>query len=109
MASVGCLFLGSQAAVQRGRRIFESLHKAILARVSFIPPNFSIFLFNIQWDNVYGRTSDEILSMIQAVTIGQTFAMLSGVRLLTYMGFKGSKSLTRMRDILRYLICFMVP
>jgi hypothetical protein len=34
MASVGCLFLGSQAAVQRGRRIFETLNKAILTSVS---------------------------------------------------------------------------
>jgi hypothetical protein len=34
MASVGCLFLGSQAAVQRGRRIFETLNKVILTSVS---------------------------------------------------------------------------
>jgi hypothetical protein len=34
MASVGCLFLGSQAAVQRGRQIFETLNKVILTSVS---------------------------------------------------------------------------
>jgi Fungal specific transcription factor domain len=36
MASIGCLFLGSHAAVQRGRRIFESLNKAILTSVGHI-------------------------------------------------------------------------
>ncbi|KFZ01298.1 hypothetical protein V500_00813 [Pseudogymnoascus sp. VKM F-4518 (FW-2643)] len=31
MASVGCLFLGSQAAVRRGEQIFEKVNKAVLA------------------------------------------------------------------------------
>jgi hypothetical protein len=72
MASVGCLFLGSQAAVQRGHRIFE---------------NFNTFSFDFEWENVVGRTSGESLAMVQAAVIGQTFAMLSGVRYLTYLGF----------------------
>ncbi|KAE9376327.1 hypothetical protein N431DRAFT_501240 [Stipitochalara longipes BDJ] len=62
MASVGCLFLGSQAAVQRGRRIFETLNKVILT----------------SWDKVIGQSSGEIVAMVQAALIGQTFAMLSG-------------------------------
>lgn len=33
MASVGCLFIGSQDAVKRGRRIFEGLNKVILISV----------------------------------------------------------------------------
>ncbi|KAL5322251.1 hypothetical protein ACEPPN_010223 [Leptodophora sp. 'Broadleaf-Isolate-01'] len=61
MASVGCLFIGSQDAVKRGRRIFEGLNKVILISDKFI-----------------GHTSDQIVAMVQAATIGQTFAMLSG-------------------------------
>jgi Fungal specific transcription factor domain len=45
MASVGCLFLGSQAAVQRGRRIFETLNKVILNSVS---STFSVWT----WSNL---------------------------------------------------------
>jgi hypothetical protein len=37
MASVGCLFLNSQAAVQRGRRLFERLNKVILTSVGTAP------------------------------------------------------------------------
>ncbi|PVH73612.1 hypothetical protein DL98DRAFT_606979, partial [Cadophora sp. DSE1049] len=61
IASVGSLFLGSQAAVKRGRRIFEGLNKVILMSDQFI-----------------GHTSDPIVAMIQAAIIGQTFAVLSG-------------------------------
>lgn len=43
MASIGCLFLGSDAAVQRGRRIFETLNKAILTSVGDIALNSGIF------------------------------------------------------------------
>ena len=35
IASVGSLFLGSQCAVNRGRRIFEGLNKVILMSVRF--------------------------------------------------------------------------
>lgn len=41
MASVGCLFLSSQAALQRGRRIFESLNKVILTSVSVTPASLA--------------------------------------------------------------------
>ena len=39
MTSIGCLFLGSPAAVRRGRQIFKRLNKAILASVSKTFPN----------------------------------------------------------------------
>ena len=34
MASAGCLFLGSQVAVRRGKSIFEKLNKVIISSVS---------------------------------------------------------------------------
>jgi hypothetical protein len=34
---------------------------------------------NLQWDEIIGHTHSEILAMMQAAIIGQTFAMLSGV------------------------------
>ena len=37
VASVGCLFIGSQAAARQGKQIFVRVHKAILASVSEAP------------------------------------------------------------------------
>jgi hypothetical protein len=34
VASIGCLFMGSQAAVRQGKQIFVRVHKAILTSVS---------------------------------------------------------------------------
>ncbi|KAH7348902.1 hypothetical protein BKA65DRAFT_397962 [Rhexocercosporidium sp. MPI-PUGE-AT-0058] len=61
MSSVGCLFVGSNDAIKRGRRIFEGLNKFILMS-----------------DKLIGHNSDQIVAVFQAATIGQTFAMLSG-------------------------------
>ncbi|KAH8817296.1 fungal-specific transcription factor domain-containing protein [Xylogone sp. PMI_703] len=62
ICSVGSLFLGSPYATAQGKRIFESLNKAILA----------------SWESYMVRGSGEALAMTQAALIGQTFGMLSG-------------------------------
>ncbi|KAI5459546.1 fungal-specific transcription factor domain-containing protein [Mariannaea sp. PMI_226] len=62
VCSVGALFMGSASAAMQGRRIFQMLNKAILA----------------SWDSYIRRDSREVLSLVQAATIGQTFGMLSG-------------------------------
>ncbi|KAI6712903.1 hypothetical protein JHW43_004557 [Diplocarpon mali] len=61
MASVGCLFLGSADAVQRGIRMFEGLNRFILTS-----------------NNTSKHARGDMFAMIQAAVIGQTFAMLSG-------------------------------
>lgn len=80
MTSIGCLFLGSKAAVRRGRHIFERLNKAILASVSPLSEEKSSDSFGFQWENVLGRRDSETLAMLQAAIVGQTFAILSSVR-----------------------------
>ncbi|KAH7142691.1 hypothetical protein B0J13DRAFT_555941 [Dactylonectria estremocensis] len=62
VCSVGTLFMGSASAAIQGRRIFQTLNKAILA----------------SWDSYIRRDAREVLSLVQAATIGQTFGMLSG-------------------------------
>ncbi|KAH7141796.1 fungal-specific transcription factor domain-containing protein [Dactylonectria macrodidyma] len=62
VCSVGTLFMGSASAARQGRKIFQTLNKAILA----------------SWDNYIRRGAREVLSLVQAATIGQTFGMLSG-------------------------------
>jgi hypothetical protein len=59
ICSIGSLFIGSDAAIGHGRRIFERLNKLILAT----------------WESLL--TSREAVPGIQAALIGQTFAMLS--------------------------------
>ncbi|KAK5687755.1 hypothetical protein LTS10_001895 [Elasticomyces elasticus] len=62
ICSVGSLLTGSVNAADRGARIFESLNKAILAT----------------WDKLMARDAEEVLPMVQAALIGQTFGLLSG-------------------------------
>lgn len=62
VCSVGALFMGSASAATQGRKIFQMLNKAILA----------------SWDGYIRQGSREVLSLVQAATIGQTFGMLSG-------------------------------
>ncbi|KAK5713819.1 hypothetical protein LTR17_017445 [Elasticomyces elasticus] len=62
ICSVGSLLTGSMNAADRGARIFESLNKAILAT----------------WDRLMARDAEEVLPMVQAALIGQTFGLLSG-------------------------------
>ncbi|KIX03111.1 uncharacterized protein Z518_06661 [Rhinocladiella mackenziei CBS 650.93] len=62
ICSVGSLFTGSVHAIRQGVRIFERLHKAVLAN----------------WDRLISRGSDEKISLIQTAIIGQTFGLLSG-------------------------------
>ncbi|KAJ5042690.1 uncharacterized protein L3040_004089 [Drepanopeziza brunnea f. sp. 'multigermtubi'] len=85
MASVGCLFLGSQTAVQRGRRIFEGLNKVILTS-----------------NNSMSNTRAEMIAMVQAALIGQAFAMLSGDarHFAIFDGYHGSMiSFARREDV----------
>ncbi|KAH6971261.1 fungal-specific transcription factor domain-containing protein [Ilyonectria sp. MPI-CAGE-AT-0026] len=70
VCSVGTMFMGSASAAIQGRKIFQTLNKAILAsRYSHIEP---------KWDRYIRRDAREVLSLVQAATIGQTFGMLSG-------------------------------
>lgn len=62
ICSMGSLFTGSASAVQQGTQIFERLHKAILAN----------------WERLMARGPEEVVSMVQAALIGQTFGLLSG-------------------------------
>jgi len=107
ITSIGCLFLGSPAAARRGRQIFKSLNKAILASVSanlWIQP----LLIFPQWDDVILQKNDEALAMLQAAVLGQTFALLSGVgsflncparsEMLTYVSIE-SQRYCAVRDI----------
>ncbi|KAF7563709.1 hypothetical protein G7046_g418 [Stylonectria norvegica] len=61
ICSVGALFVGSPSAVARGRGIFMKLNKAILA----------------SWEGYLYRGGHEVLAVLQAVVLGQTFGMLS--------------------------------
>ncbi len=62
MCSIGSLFIGSANAAAQGTKIFETLNKCILA----------------SWERYISRSSAEVLYMIQAALIGQTYGMLSG-------------------------------
>lgn len=62
ICSVGSLFLGSPDAAEQGAKIFETLNKCILA----------------SWERHISKSGAEVLSVIQACIIGQTFGMLSG-------------------------------
>ncbi|PNP49027.1 hypothetical protein THARTR1_10238 [Trichoderma harzianum] len=62
ICSIGALFVGSAGAAARGRGIFMKLNKAILA----------------SWEVYIYRGGREALAVAQAVTLGQTFGMLSG-------------------------------
>lgn len=56
-------------------------------------------------DKFIGHTSDQIVAMVQAATIGQTFAMLSGVRSHVDIDFRGLlTSLTRILNIWQFSI-----
>ena len=62
ICSVGSLFTGSANAAAQGVQIFENLNKAVLAT----------------WDRLISREAEEVIPMIQAALIGQTFGLLSG-------------------------------
>lgn len=62
ICSVGSLFTGSVNATSQGVQIFERLNKAVLAT----------------WERLIGREASEVVPMIQAALIGQTFGLLSG-------------------------------
>ncbi|KAF1931943.1 uncharacterized protein M421DRAFT_55363 [Didymella exigua CBS 183.55] len=62
ICSIGALFVGSTSAAAQGRKIFQALNKACLA----------------SWENYVGGDVQEMLALVQAATIGQTFGMLSG-------------------------------
>ena len=62
ICSVGSLFTGSNNAAEQGIEIFEQLNKAVLAT----------------WDRLICRDVSEVVPMIQAALIGQTFGLLSG-------------------------------
>ncbi|OJJ72702.1 hypothetical protein ASPBRDRAFT_206589 [Aspergillus brasiliensis CBS 101740] len=76
ICSMGSLFLGSNHATQRGIKIFETLHKAILS----------------SWETYMIKGKAEALSMVQAALIGQIFGMLTGrpKDLLTVQTFHGT-------------------
>ncbi|KAI9926895.1 hypothetical protein ASPWEDRAFT_711356 [Aspergillus wentii DTO 134E9] len=61
ICSVGSLFVGSSYATSQGIKIFETLHKAILA----------------SWERYISGGEAEAMAMIQAALIGQTFGLLS--------------------------------
>ncbi|KAK0262732.1 hypothetical protein LTR35_017660 [Friedmanniomyces endolithicus] len=62
ICSIGSLFTGSSKGALQGARIFEWLNKAILAT----------------WERLMARSTDEVIPMVQAALIGQTFGLLSG-------------------------------
>ena len=62
ICSVGSLFTGSVNAALQGAKIFERLNKAILAT----------------WERLIARDAEEVVPMVQAALIGQTFGLLSG-------------------------------
>lgn len=84
ICSVGSLFLGSPYAVAQGNRLFERLNKAILASVCHCSCISVVTYANgnpLQWEMYFVRGAPEALAMTQAALLGQTFAMLSGVRM----------------------------
>jgi hypothetical protein len=76
ICSVGSLFTGSVNAASQGVQIFERLNKAVLAT----------------WDRLIAREASEVVPMIQAALIGQTFGLLSGdpTHLATVDSFHGT-------------------
>ncbi|KAK3669195.1 hypothetical protein LTR78_010930 [Recurvomyces mirabilis] len=62
ICSIGSLFTGSSKGAIQGARIFEWLNKAILAT----------------WERLMARNTEEVIPMVQAALIGQTFGLLSG-------------------------------
>ena len=76
ICSVGSLFTGSVNAASQGVQIFERLNKAVLAT----------------WDRLIARDASEVVPMIQAALIGQTFGLLSGdpTHLATVDSFHGT-------------------
>ena len=76
ICSVGSLFTGSANAAELGIQIFERLNKAVLAK----------------WDRLISKDIWEVVPMIQASLIGQTFGLLSGhsKHLATVESFHGT-------------------
>ncbi|KAK5108573.1 hypothetical protein LTR62_008149 [Meristemomyces frigidus] len=62
ICSIGSLFTGSTKGAIQGASIFEWLNKAILAT----------------WERLMARSTEEVIPMVQAALIGQTFGLLSG-------------------------------
>jgi hypothetical protein len=75
MCAIGSQLVNSSEAQLHGDRMFESLHRAVLA----------------SWSSL-STTRRDVLPIFQAVVMGQTFAMLSAKRshLLTAQAFHGT-------------------